>query len=175
VRLARDNVQEAAAELAATASETARAATAAGSTVRIGECLVTVQEYWWGGTESTIHFQQEEDASCSSAAAPDVILVSDCVLPKLYPIAPLVEALDQLLPLDNDDENNNAPPVAILSYEHRHYPDYHPKQKFVELCNARNLEVETIPTEQQDPVYSVDDIEIWHVRRRRRESETTGD
>ena len=169
VRLARDNVAEAASELAS--SETAAAAITTGNTVKIGECPVTVQEYWWGGTDSTIHFQ-DEDASCGTAA-PDVILVSDCVLPKLYPIAPLVEALDQLLLLDNaddDDNKNNAPPVAILSYEHRHYPEYHPKQKFVELCNAKNLEVETIPMEQQDPVYSVDDIEIWHVRRRRRES-----
>ena len=78
------------------------------------------------------------------------------MLPKLYPIAPLVAAIDDLLDVDG---------VAILSYEHRYYPDYDPRVHFVELAKARNLVVETIPLVEHDPVYSVEDIEIWKVRR----------
>ena len=45
---------------------------------------IQVRKYWWGDgsfDKTTFH----------------VVLVSDCVLPKLYPIAPLVEALDDLM------------------------------------------------------------------------------
>lgn len=105
-------------------------------------CPIDVRQYWWGdGTIPT---------TCN------VILVADCVLPKLYPIAPLVAAIDDLLDMDG---------VAILSYEHRYYPDYDPRVHFVELAKARNLVVETIPLAEHDPVYSVEDIEIWKVRR----------
>jgi len=86
--------------------------------------------------------------------------VADCVLPKLYPIAPLVQAIDELL---KDDSKKR---MAILSYEHRHYPDYHPKAKFEELAQERGLVLQQIPMEQMDPIYSVDDIEIWHVWRK---------
>ena len=52
--------------------------------------VIEVQQYWWGsgpipGTENNISNDNV------------VVLVSDCVLPKLYPIALLVIALDQLL------------------------------------------------------------------------------
>ena len=86
----------------------------------------------------------------------DVILVADCVLPKLYPMAPLVAAIDDLLSCDG---------VAILSYEHRYYSGYDPRAHFVTLATARNLLLEKIPIQEQDPVYSVDDIEIWKVSR----------
>ena len=103
---------------------------------------IDVREYWWG------------DGSISHTF--DVVLVSDCVLPKLYPIAPLVEAIDELC---------HANSVAILSYEHRYFPDYHPRDKFRDLCETRGLEVRIVPLSEQDPVYSVDDIELWEVRR----------
>lgn len=108
---------------------------------------ISTQVYWWG--KDTII--DVVDNPC------DVVLVSDCVLPKLYPIAPLVQALDELLIRDDA--------VAILSYEHRYYPEYDPKLKFRELCNEKNLTVEVVPISDHDPVYSVDDIEIWHVMR----------
>lgn len=116
------------------------------TTICIRGCPIDVEKYWWG-TGSI----ERAGKGC------DVILVSDCVLPKLYPIYPLVEALDQLVVLEEA--------VAILSYEYRYFAEYDPKDKFVELCKAKNLEVMVIPMEEQDPVYSVDDIEIWHVRR----------
>ena len=124
---------------------------------RLRDCTVPVQTYWWGKS-SDLLLQQHGPF--------DVILVSDCVLPKLYPIAPLVQALDELLPPLSQSTAGDTGAVALLSYEHRYYPDYHPKDKFAELCRQRNLQVETIPPEQQDPVYSTDDIEIWRVQRR---------
>jgi hypothetical protein len=87
----------------------------------------------------------------------DIILVSDCVLPKLYPIEPLVDAIDELAGPDS---------VAYLSYEYRYYPEYDPKEFFVGLASDKGLEVRTVPLEEQHPIYSVDDIEIWEIRRK---------
>ena len=102
--------------------------------------MLQVCEYWWGSGKIKERF--------------DVILVSDCVLPKLYPIAPLVDALVELMKPDA---------VAILSYEHRHYAEYHPGEKFRQLAAARGLQTVRIPICDLDPVYSVDDIEVWEV------------
>ena len=103
--------------------------------------MLQVCEYWWGSGKMNEQF--------------DVILVSDCVLPKLYPIAPLVDALVELMKSDA---------VAILSYEHRHYAEYHPGEKFRQLAAVRGLQTVRIPIGDLDPVYSVDDIEVWEVR-----------
>jgi predicted nicotinamide N-methyase len=102
--------------------------------------MLQVCDYWWGSGKLDERF--------------DVILVSDCVLPKLYPIAPLVDALVELM---------NSDSVAILSYEHRYYADYHPGEKFRQLAAAKGLQTTRIPICDLDPVYSVDDIEIWEV------------
>lgn len=125
----------------------------------VGHCPILVQKYWWG-------VPPLPDNQC------DVVLVADCVLPKLYPIAPLVQAIDELLSSDANDSadsiiknNSKQQRLAILSYEHRYYPEYDPRSKFRELASQRGLTVETIPRELLDPVYSVDDIEIWHVTR----------
>jgi SAM-dependent methyltransferase len=115
-------------------------------TVRIGACPIRVEKYWWGT-------QPLPDDQC------EVILVADCVLPKLYPIAPLVAAIDDLLRAGARERK----PIAILSYEHRYYPDYDPRIKFQELVHARGLRLEIVPQERQDPIYNVDDIEIWQV------------
>ena len=123
--------------------------------VVMGNCPIVVQKYWWGT-------QPLPDDQC------DVILVADCVLPKLYPIAPLVQAIDEILRIKADDMRNER--VAILSYEHRYYPEYDPRTKFRELAQTRGLVVETISASVLDPVYSVDDIEIWHVTKQSDES-----
>lgn len=126
--------------------------------MELNGCVIHVQQYWWGS--GTIHFDSDLDGKPD----PDniVVLVSDCVLPKLYPIAPLVDALDELLPRFPETINCSA----ILSYEHRYFPDYDPRDKFRELCQVKGLQVTVIPLEEQDPVYSVEDIEIWQVVRR---------
>jgi predicted nicotinamide N-methyase len=104
---------------------------------------IRVCQYWWGSGS----LQNETF---------DVILVSDCVLPKLYPIEPLVDALVELMKSDS---------IAILSYEHRHYAQFHPAKKFQELAASRGLKVHIVPSSELDSVYSLDDIEIWEVTR----------
>jgi predicted nicotinamide N-methyase len=159
VALARRNIAHAAEELK-TIERSSTSVPATGNdhptnseVVYIGNCPIETQHYWWG-TRNAIH---------SQIMAPeegfDIVLVSDCVLPKLYPMEPLVEAIDQLL------RPHPAGSTAILSYEQRYYPDYDPREKFQDLCHARHLQVTVIPMAEQDPVYSTDDIEIWHVVR----------
>jgi predicted nicotinamide N-methyase len=150
-QLAHDNIKRASQQLEGNdypAVSVLNIPSASCTTTTIADCPIDVQTYWWG--TGTIR----NGDNC------DVILVADCVLPKLYPIAPLVEALDQLF------VNPNA--VAIFSYEHRYYAAYDPRVHFQELAAAKNMVVEVIPMEQQDSVYSVEDIEIWHVRRKAR-------
>ena len=148
VQLAADNIRHAAKELGEASSSESSFEDNQKNDDRqpkavIRTCPIDVQKLWWG--------QDTIEGECQ------VVLVADCVLPKLYPIGPLVQAIDELL------ESPDA--VAILSYEHRHYPDYYPKEKFVELARERGLRVETIAPEKLDPVYCVDDIEIWHTYR----------
>jgi len=70
---------------------------------------IAVQVYDWGGEISHLNHPF------------DVILVSDCVLPKLYPIEPLILATKALMgPLS----------VAIFSYEHRTYHLFDPREVF---------------------------------------------
>jgi predicted nicotinamide N-methyase len=140
-------------------------------TITILNCPISTQQYWWG------------TGSIDSEHACDVILVSDCVLPKLYPIAPLVEALSQLLRPARADghtatttgaaatadattrtmNNQHGGAIALLSYEYRFFPDYDPKEKFMELCAAKGLAVTCIPRNEQHDVYALDDVELWKV------------
>jgi hypothetical protein len=104
---------------------------------------VAVSEYWWGsGTLGKSCF--------------DVILIADCILPKLYPISPLVEALDELL----SDSG-----VCFVSYEHRVWWEYDPREKFRELCEGKGLVVERITEDRLDDLYRGDDLYVWAVKR----------
>lgn len=103
--------------------------------------------YRWG---------EEVPSACGFTTAADLILVSDCVLPKIFPIAPLVDALDDLMGTET---------MCIISYEHRHFEEYHPRDKFVELAESKGLYVCVVPMVEHDDLYSVDDIEIWQVKR----------
>ena len=89
--------------------------------------------------------------------------ILDCVLPKLYPIAPLVDALDKCMSTSTFTRTGT---VAYCTYEHRYYEPYNPKQYFIDLCHEKSLEVKQIPTEDQHPIYSVDDIEVWQITRK---------
>ena len=157
VRLSCDNIQDASDEQESSYTHTSiKEATNETSTetekvqtFRINNVPVHVQKYWWGS--GTLH----------GGNSFDLVIVSDCVLPKLYPIAPLVDAIDVLLPRDNSEA------MAVISYEHRYYPHYDPRNKFRELAHAKSLEVETVPIDDHHEVYSVEDIEIWLVRRKR--------
>jgi predicted nicotinamide N-methyase len=129
----------------------------------IANCPMIVQKYWWGTDEVP-----QKPNSMKAVCGYDLILVADCVLPKLYPMAPLVQAIDECLMTSMTEENqppHSSCPCALLSYEHRYYPDYDPRDKFQELATARNLHVYVVPMDDMDPIYSVDDIELWIVTR----------
>lgn len=88
-------------------------------------------------------------------AYPDLILVSDCILPRLYPIEPLVKALVLL----------SGPHTRILiSYEHRHYQYFQPKQRFWELMRAWNFSLRVIDRSEYHPHYLAADIEVWEIK-----------
>lgn len=134
-----------------------------GITATIDDCPIRAQKYWWGdGTSRNLLSGTKGNGL--------VILVADCVLPKLYPIAPLVQAIDECLRLHDDDEEGSdglSSSFAIVSYEHRYFPEYDPRIEFQRLAYERCLDVFSVPREEMDPVYSLEDVEIWIVRRRR--------
>jgi len=145
-----------------TTTTTTTTTTMTKNVLQIGTCPIKVEHYWWGT-------KPLPDNHC------DVILVADCVLPKLYPIGPLVTAIADLLRSgrqkgvgEEEEEEDHGikkkpQPVAILSYEHRYYPEYDPRIYFQQLAHEQGLNVEVIPHDQHDPVYTVEDIDIWHV------------
>mmetsp|Transcript_901 Transcript_901/g.1897 ORF Transcript_901/g.1897 Transcript_901/m.1897 type:complete len:425 (+) Transcript_901:142-1416(+) len=143
-------------------------------TMLIDDCPIRAQKYWWGdGTYRNLMSSTEDNGL--------IILVADCVLPKLYPIAPLVQAIDECL-REHDDNNKKgdrrklltgpSSSCAILSYEHRYFPDYDPRIEFRRLASERCLDVFTVPRDAMDPIYSLEDVEIWIVRRRHDEYST---
>lgn len=105
---------------------------------------IQIIEYDWGGLPiedlRNINF--------------DLLLVSDCVLPKLYPIEILVKAVIQLM-------SNNT--KALFSYEHRPFPDYDPRLEFKRIVTKYDLKIEVIPIEEHDLYYCAEDIELWCV------------
>lgn len=147
VRLATDNIIHASKEIDLSSPEPTPTASSSGA-IMIAGCQMDTQLLWWG-KDSLKYF---------GADATDVVLVADCVLPKLYPIAPLVQAIDELL--------IKPGALAIVSYEHRYYPDYDPRDKFRECAETKGLVVEAVPMKEHHPIYSVEDIEIWKVHRK---------
>ena len=124
--------------------------TSAGTGARfIGRGEVRVRKYSWGKDDLSILQETEQNPY-------DIILCSDCVLPKLYPIAPLVEAIAALSGPDT---------LTYVAYEHRYYSEFNPKTRFRELCERNGLVVNVIPHSGHHPSYCVDDIELWTVRR----------
>ncbi|GLD95103.1 hypothetical protein PINS_up003728 [Pythium insidiosum] len=97
-----------------------------------------------------------------SGRNPDVILISDCILPKLYPLEPLVNAIDRL----SGDHT-----IVLLSFEHRFSEKFDAKQRFWELLFAHNFDIHNIEDELYHPQYRADDIEIWEAKRRRSDAE----
>ena len=116
---------------------------------RIGSCEVRVRTFWWGRDDAAMLDELPE-----SRRYYDVILVSDCVLPKLYPIEPLVKSIAFL---------SGPNTTTYISYEHRYFPHFDPRDRFRELARDNGLQVRVVSMEEQDPKYSVEDIEIWEV------------
>lgn len=119
---------------------------------KLGSSLLRGSKYWWG--DGTI--VKELHSFKGAGACFDIILISDCVLPKLYPIAPLIDALDECM---------SESTIAYCTYEYRYYPDYDPKEHFIKLATQKGLLLTQIPTQDQHPIYSIDDIELWEITR----------
>ena len=114
------------------------------------------------GSVSVAEFSWGEDCShLLTQSPPDIVLACECIVPRLYPIEPLVAAIDDL---------SGPSTVTFVAYEHRERA-FSPQQKFAELAKARGLLVCSIPQEAMDPVYRAEDIEIWRISR---ESSTDG-
>ncbi|KAG6977714.1 hypothetical protein JG688_00000089 [Phytophthora aleatoria] len=110
--------------------------------------VVDVEAYEWGLPPSMSLISPPEKSY------PDLILVSDCILPRLYPIEPLVKALTLL----------SGPHTRILiSYEHRHYQHFQPKQRFWELMEDRKFSLRVIDSNEYHPHFVASDIEVWEI------------
>lgn len=109
---------------------------------------VAVEAYEWGKSPS------ESLIVPHKKSYPDLILVSDCILPRLYPIEPLVEALALL---------SRPHTRIIISYEHRHYQHFQPKQRFWELMEARKFSLRVIDSDEYHPHFVASDIEVWEI------------
>ncbi|KAL3666650.1 hypothetical protein V7S43_008270 [Phytophthora oleae] len=110
--------------------------------------VIDVEEYEWGKPPSETLIPSRKNSY------PDLILVSDCILPRLYPIEPLVEALTMLSGLHTR---------ILISYEHRHYQHFQPKNRFWELMEANSFLLRVIDTDEYHPHYVAADIEVWEV------------
>lgn len=150
VALAKENIENAAKKYAVNENQTV-----AKEIYSIGQSQIKVRKYLWGdGT--LLHELKDIHCKDDSEHYFDMVIVSDCVLPRLYPIQPLVDAIDEL---------SGPNTITYLSYEYRYYSEYDPKEFFVNSARKKGLEVRTVPIEEQHPIYSVDDIEIWEIRR----------
>lgn len=131
---------------------------------------VTITEYEWSDVEQM---------NSLKAQAFDYILVSDCVLPKLYPIDILLKVSNCFLIVYDDGIVQqavsgimSAHTIAIFSYEHRPFPQFDPREEFERLAHSLGLTVRVIPLAEHHEVYCAEDIEIWEVRTRSSSSGT---
>lgn len=110
---------------------------------------IRVETYEWGATPT--------DAIVAGASDfPDLILVSDCILPRLYPIEPLVAALDLLAQTHT---------TVLISFEHRYYEAFDPKTRFWELMHAKGFVLRELTTDEYHAHFRADDIEVWEITR----------
>ena len=130
-------------------------------------CEMIAQKYLWGEGMKLDDIYDDCNSDCnkdeteqevvqSKSKHFDIILGADCIVPKLYPIEPLVDAIDEL-------SGNET--ITYLSYEQRHYQEFDPAQEFCRLAAVHNLNVEVIPDSELNPMFPANDIEIWKVTR----------
>jgi protein N-lysine methyltransferase METTL21D len=114
-----------------------------------GHLHVDVDEYEWGAPPSQrlLH---------ADGKLPDIVLISDCILPRLYPIEPLVDALECLC---------GPHTTVLISYEPRYYEPFNPKTRFWELLAQKQFTIREIDDDMYHPHYRADDIEVWEARR----------
>ena len=121
----------------------------------INQSKIIVRKYLWGN--GTLAEELLDGRSDSNQF--DIIICADCIVPKLYPIKPLVEAINQL-------SNDNT--ITYLSYERRYYSEYDPAKEFLRLATLYGLQVQVVVYD--DPMFPAPDVEVWKVRRMERET-----
>lgn len=104
---------------------------------------ISFHSYYWGN---------EIDLCMKNT---DIVIVSDCVLPKLYPIEPLVAALVKLC--------QQRDTIIYMSYEYRYYENFNAKQKFFTCMTQNGFLVSIINFTDMHPTYRAKDIEIWKI------------
>lgn len=124
--------------------------------------VVDVEAYEWGSEPSERllplrhHRDDNQQQEEQRRAYPDLILVSDCILPRLYPIEPLVDALAML---------SGERTRVLISYEHRYYHHFDPKARFWALMRERGFALRELDEREYHPHYRAGDIEIWEITR----------
>jgi hypothetical protein len=121
--------------------------------------------------------EEEERQQTGSSVVPfavDYVIVCECIVPRLYPIGPLVETLKAIA--------DHSPKVKVLvGYEHRLYPYWDPRMVFTEMMRdvggLRRSEsfTETVMSELRQPepkrpedgpqVVPAEDMYLWEFTR----------
>lgn len=118
----------------------------------VNDCKAIVRKYLWGDGSMTKELEHNKKSQQF-----DIILCADCIVPMLYPIEPLVDALDEL---------SNEETIAYLSYEKRYYSKFDPAQEFHRLATLKSLQVEVVSEQELDQMYPAFDIEVWKITRK---------
>ena len=84
----------------------------------------------------------------------DVVLASECIVPKLYPIEPFVEALARL---------SGPQTLVLVAIEFRLWHEYNPAHRFEELCLEKGMRAMVVPAGDMHEQYQADDIWIWSI------------
>jgi len=88
----------------------------------------------------------------------DVVFVSDCILPQLYPLEPLIKTTKKFMKDDG---------IAIFAYEARVYPYFNVMQRFKEICNTLELEMfNHVPLTDCHNIYVSDEVQIFYLRKK---------
>jgi len=121
-------------------------------------CKIIAKRYLWGDSTLLQELPNDNEGNPMNTDTTqiDIIISADCIVPKLYPIKPLIDAIDEL-------SGNET--ITYLSYEQRYYNEYNPSEEFRRLARLRNLKVEVVPSCELNEFYPANDIEIWKVSR----------
>jgi hypothetical protein len=105
---------------------------------------VIVEPLPWG-KESTRRFLSRESSPF------DLVIVCECIVPRIFPMEPLVDTLAELFfflgersandGADRSPPSSLAGPIALVAYEHRYFHEYDPLVRFTGLLKERGLQL----------------------------------
>jgi len=118
----------------------------ANAAVLEGVGSIRVCEYWWGLPAKLLQ------------PPFDLIVASECIVPRLYPIEPFVAALGAW---------TGPASRTLVAYEHRLWHEFDPAARFIKQCHNAGLVVNVIPDDAMHPDYVAPDIWFWEITRPR--------